>query len=158
MKKTDFILIALVLVLVAVGVFSKKGTEALEEIEFPLQLTGKTGLNEITYSEYKEMVDKGDAFVVVIERTGCSYCQMYMPLMEEVAKEKKIAVTYINTDNLTEEEFEELSTTNKYLKKNQWGTPTTLLMLGDRIVDSIGGYVEKESIEAFFKDKVVYGE
>ena len=158
MKKTDFILIALVLVLVAVGVFSRKGTEALEEIEFPLQLTGKTGLNEITYSEYKEMVDKGDAFVVVIERTGCSYCQMYMPLMEEVAKEKKIAVTYINTDNLTEEEFEELSTTNKYLKKNQWGTPTTLLMLGDRIVDSIGGYVEKESIEAFFKDKVVYGE
>ena len=78
--------------------------------------------------------------------------------MEEYAKEKKIAVTYINTDNLTEDEYNKLSTTNKYLKKNQWGTPTTLLMLGDRIVDSIGGYVEKESIEAFFKDKVVYGE
>ena len=104
------------------------------------------------------MVENGDAFVVIIERTGCSYCQQYMPIMEEVANEKKIAVTYINTDNVTSEDMEELSSTNKYLKKNQWGTPTTLFMLGDRIVDSISGYVEKDSIEEFFKDRVVLGE
>ena len=157
MKKTDLILIGLVLVIVIVGVISSKGTSAQAEIEFPLALSGETGLNEITYDKYKEMVKNGDAFVVVIERTGCSYCQMYMPIMEEVAKEQKIPVTYINTDNLTEDEFNELSTTNKYLKKNQWGTPTTLFMLGDRIVDSIGGYVEKGSVEAFFKDRVVTG-
>ena len=158
MKKTDLILIGLVLVLVIVGVLSSKGTEAQEEIKFPLTLAGEVGLHEITYGKYEEMVKNGDAFVVVIERTGCSYCQMYMPIMEEVANEQKIAVTYINTDNITEEEFEKLSTTNKYLKKNQWGTPTTLFMLGDRIVDSIGGYVDKASIEAFFKDRVVVGE
>ena len=158
MKKTDFILIGLVLVLIIVGVLSSKGTVAEEEIKFPLQLKGEVGLNEITYKEYEEMVNNGDAFVVVIERTGCSYCQMYMPIMEEVAKEQKIAVTYINTDNLSQDEMEKLSTTNKYLKKNQWGTPTTLFMLGDRIVDSIGGYVEKDSIEKFFKDRVVTGE
>ena len=158
MKKTDLILIGLVLVLVIVGVLSSKGTEAQEEIKFPLTLAGEVGLHEITYGKYEEMVKNGDAFVVVIERTGCSYCQMYMPIMEEVANEQKIAVTYINTDNLTEDEMTKLSTTNKYLKKNQWGTPTTLFMLGDRIVDSIGGYVEKDSIEAFLKDRVVVGE
>ena len=158
MKKTDFILIGLVIVIAVVAVLSTKGTKTEAEIEFPLTLAGEVGLNEITYSEYEDMVENGDAFVVVIERTGCSYCQMYMPIMEEYAKEKKIAVTYINTDNLTDEEMNKLSTTNKYLKKNQWGTPTTLFMLGDRIVDSIGGYVEKESVEAFFKDRVVMGE
>ncbi len=158
MKKTDFILIGVVLVLIVVGIISSKGTESLVEIKFPLELSGEVGLHEITYSEYEEKVKNGDAFVVVIERTTCGYCQQYMPLMEEVANEQKIAVTYINTDNITEEEFEKLSTTNKYLKKNQWGTPTTLFMLGDRIVDSIGGYVDKASIEAFFKDRVVVGE
>ena len=158
MKKTDFILIGIVLVLVIVGIFSTKGTESLAEINFPLELKGEVGLHEITYSEYEDMVNNGLAFVVVIERTTCGYCQQYMPIMEEVANEQKIAVTYINTDNLTEEEFNKLSTTNKYLKKNQWGTPTTLFMLGDRIVDSISGYVGKESIEAFFKDRVVSGE
>jgi predicted bacteriocin transport accessory protein len=112
----------------------------------------------MTYDEYEDMVKNNKPFIVVIERTGCSYCQMYMPIMEEVAKEKKIAITYINTDNLTNDEYTKLSTTNKYLKKNQWGTPTTLFMVGDRIVDSIGGYVEKDSVLAFLKDKVVYGE
>ena len=158
MKRTDIILIAAFLVLIAIGIFSSKGTEKLPEIEFPLKLSGEVGLHEITYSEYDDMVKNGDAFVVVIERTTCGYCQQYMPIMEEVAKEQKIAVTYINTDNLTQEELNELSTQNKYLKKNQWGTPTTLFMLGDRIVDSISGYVGKESIESFFKDRVVVGE
>ena len=158
MKKKDFILIGAVLVIIIIGIVSSKGTAAQDPIEFPLTLSGEVGLHEITYSQYEQMVDNGEAFVVVIERTGCSWCQQYMPLMEEVANENKIAVTYINTDNLSEDEFNLLTTTNKYLKKNEWGTPTTLLMLGDRIVDSIGGYTEKDSILAFFDGKVVFGE
>jgi len=158
MKKTDFILIGLLIVVVVCALLSNKGTKAQTEIEFPVTLAGEVGLNEITYDEYEEMVDNEKAFIVIIERTGCSYCQMYMPIVEEVVKEKKIAITYINTDNLTTEEYQKLSTTNKYLKKNQWGTPTTLFMVGDRVVDSIGGYVEKDSILAFLKDRVVYGE
>lgn len=158
MKKSDFILIGLVLVIIVVAIFSTRGTKAEDEIEYPLTLTGEVGLNQITYSDYKKMVEDGDAFVVVIERAGCGYCQMYMPILEEYVKEKQIAVTYIDTDTLTEDEFNELSTTNKYLKKNNWGTPTTLFMLGDRVIDVIGGYVEKDSIDNFFKDRVVMGE
>lgn len=158
MKKSDFILIGLVLVIIAVAIFSTRGTKVEDEIEYPLTLTGEVGLNQITYNDYKKMVEDGDAFVVVIERTGCGYCQMYMPILEEYVKEKQIAVTYIDTDTLTEEEFNELSTTNKYLKKNKWGTPTTLFMLGDRVIDVIGGYVEKDAIDNFFKDRVVMGE
>ncbi len=158
MKKTDYILIGIVAIIIIVAVLSTRGTAAAEEVVFPVTLAGEVGLNEITYDKYKDMVKNNDTFIVIIERTGCSYCQMYMPIVEEVAKEKKIAITYINTDNLSQEEFNELSTTNKYLKKNQWGTPTTLFMAGDRIVDSISGYVEKDSFEAFIKDKVVIGE
>lgn len=158
MKKSDFILIGLVLVIIVVAIFSTRGTKAEDEIEYPLTLTGEVGLNQITYSDYKKMVEDGDAFVVVIERAGCGYCQMYMPILEEYVKEKQIAVTYIDTDTLTEDEFNELSTTNKYLKKNNWGTPTTLFMLGDKVIDVIGGYVEKDSIDSFFKGRVVMGE
>jgi len=158
MKKTDFILIGVVLVLVVIGIVSSKGTEALDEIKFPLTLAGEVGANEITYDEYEKMVNNGDAFIVIIERTSCGYCQKYMPLVEEVAKEKKIAINYLNTDNMSQEEVNKLSTTNKYLKRNDWGTPTTLFMLGDRIVDSIGGYVEKDSIEKFLEGRVVFGE
>ena len=158
MKKSDFILIGLVLVIIAVAIFSTRGTKVEDEIEYPLTLTGEVGLNQITYNDYKDMVSNGSAFVVIIERTGCSYCQMYMPIMEAYANEKQIPILYIDTDTLTEDEFNELSSENNYLKRNKWGTPTTLFMLGDRVIDAIGGYTERDNVDAFLKDRVVMGE
>ena len=158
MKKSDFILIGVVLLIAVVAIFSSKGTIALEEVDYPLTLVGDAGLHQITYDKYESMVENGDAFIVIIERTGCSYCTMYMPIVEEVAKEKKIPIYYIDTDTLSEAEYNKLSTTNNYLKKNSWGTPTTLFMLGDRVLDTIGGYVEKDSVLAFLDGKVVMGE
>ena len=92
---------------------------------------------------------------------------IYIPLLEEkfdvmIASSKRVkdVIYYVSSivSNLTENEFNELSNTNKYLKKNNWGTPTTLFMLGDKVIDVIGGYVEKDSIDNFFKDRVVMGE
>ena len=59
MKKSDFILIGLVLVISIVAILSSKGTKAQEEIEFPLTLAGEVGLNQITYSDYENMVNNG---------------------------------------------------------------------------------------------------
>lgn len=155
MKKSDFILIGLVLVIIVISIFSTKGTEVEKEIEFPLTLTGSVGLNKISYNDYKEMVENDENFVVIIERTGCGWCEQYMPIMEEYVAEKKIPVMYIDTAELSESEYNELSSTNDYLRKNQWGTPTTLFMQGDRVIDVIGGYTEKAEIDEFFKDRVV---
>lgn len=158
MKKSDFILIGVVLVIVVLAMFSSKGTLEEEEVEYPLTLVGEVGLHQITYDEYESFVDNGDAFIVIIERAGCSYCIQYMPIVEEVANEKKIPLYYIDTDTLTEEEFNLLGSTNSYLKRNNWGTPTTLFMLGDRVLDTIPGYVDKDSVLSFLDGKVVIGE
>lgn len=158
MKKSDFILIGVVLLIVVVAIFSSKGNENFDDVEYPLTLAGEAGLHQMTFDEYKTMVDDGEAFIVVIERAGCSFCVQYMPIVEEVANEKKIPLYYIDTDTLSTEEMEELSTTNSYLKRNSWGTPTTLFMLGDRVLDAIGGYVEKDSVLTFLEDRVAMGE
>ncbi len=157
MKKTDFILIGAVVLILVIAIFSSKGTAAMEEVKYPLELYGEKGLNQISYSDYEKLVEDKEAFIVIIERAGCGYCQMYMPIVEEVAKEKKVPILYIDTDTLTQEEYTKLSTTNSYLKRNQWGTPTTLFMLGNRVLDSIGGYVEKATFESFLDGKVVLG-
>ena len=158
MKKSDFILIGIVLLIVVVAMFSSKGMKHEEEVEYPLTLAGDSGLHQITYGDYEEKVENEDAFIVIIERAGCSYCVQYMPIVEEVANEKKIPIYYIDTDTLTEEEYNELSTTNSYLKRNSWGTPTTLFMLGDRVLDTIGGYVEKDAVLSFIDGRVLMGE
>lgn len=158
MKKSDFILIGIVLLIVVVAMFSSKGMKHEEEVEYPLTLAGDSGLHQITYNDYEEKVENGDAFIVIIERAGCSYCVQYMPIVEEVANEKKIPIYYIDTDTLTEDEYNLLSTTNSYLKRNSWGTPTTLFMLGDRVLDTIGGYVDKDAVLSFIDGRVVMGE
>ena len=48
MKKSDFILIGIVLLIVVVAMFSTKGTKAEEEVEYPLTLAGEAGLHQIT--------------------------------------------------------------------------------------------------------------
>lgn len=158
MKKSDFILIGVVVLVLVVALFSSKGMIEEEEVEYPLTLVGEAGLHQITYDEYKTFVDNGDAFLLVIERSGCTYCVQYMPIVKEVAEEKKIPIYYIDTDTLTQSEFTELSTTNNYLKKNNWGTPTTLFMLGSRVLDNISQYVEKDTLLSFIDGKVVVGE
>ena len=64
MKKSDFILIGLVLVIIVVAIFSTRGTKAEEDIEYPLTLTGEVGLNQITYSDYKKMVEDMREFIL----------------------------------------------------------------------------------------------
>lgn len=159
MKKSDFILIGVIIIIAIVAFVSSKGNVELEKVEYPVLLSGNSGLNKITYSQYQEFVENGDAFIVVIERTGCSYCTMYMPIVEEVGIEKNIPFYYIDIAELSQNEFNNLNSTNDYLRKNpDWGTPTTLLMLGDRVLDSIGGYVEKDKLLSFVDGKVEMGE
>ena len=53
MKKSDLILVGLVLVIVVVAMFSSKGTQSLEDVDYPLTLTGEVGLHQITYNQYE---------------------------------------------------------------------------------------------------------
>ena len=158
MKKSDLLLVGLVLVIVVVAFCSSKGTIALDDVEYPLTLVGEKGLHELSYDQYETMVDNGDAFIVVIESATCGYCTMYMPILEDVANEKNIPLYYIDISTLSNDDLNDLSSKNAYLKKNQWGTPTTLFMLGDRVLDTIGGYTEKDGVLSFLDGKVVMGE
>lgn len=159
MKKSDFILIGVVVLIIVLCLFTTKGNEELEEVNYPLTLNGETGLHQITYNEYEDKVESGEPFIVIIEREGCSYCTMYMPVVEEVAKEKKIPLYYIDIADLTSGEMRNLERTNKYLKRNSnWGTPTTLFMLGNRVLDALGGYTDKNGVLSFLDGKVVMGE
>lgn len=158
MKKSDFILIGVVLLIVILAFFSSKGNVELEDVNYPLTLVGDAGLHQLTYDQYETMIDNKDTFIVIIERASCGYCTMYMPIVKEVANEKKIPIYYIDTDTLTTEEMNALNNSNNYLKRNNWGTPTTLFMLGDRVLEYIDRYVEKESLLSFLDGKVVMGE
>ena len=151
-KQKDLILIALVVVLLVVGLLvSGAKKEEKVNIELPVALEGEAGFTEMTYSEYEEKMDSGKPFVMVVVRDGCHYCELYEPVVTEVTEEYGVPFYFINLAHLTEEEYTKLGTSNKYLKNKEWGTPTTLFMYGKDIIDSIGGYVEKDELVNFVK-------
>lgn len=153
-KQKDLILILLVVVLLVVALFVTMKKQPKLDIELPIALEGEAGFTEITYSEYEEKMNTEAPFLVVIVRDGCGYCEMYEPILEEVAGEYKLPIYYINMTNLNNDEYTALGTSNSYLKKNQgkWGTPTTLFMYGRTVVDSIPGYVDKDEFVKFVKE------
>ena len=153
MKKSDLILIGgvLLVILISFLAFNVKS----EKIEVPVKLEGNPGINEITYSEYEEKINNEETFLVMIVNDGCSYCEMFIPVMTEVANEYSIPVYSLNLANLISDEYNSLSNSNSYLKRERWGTPTTLLMQGKTVIDSIGGYVEKENLVSFVKENIV---
>ncbi len=151
----DIVLVALVVILLVVaGVVTSNKEEKLD-IELPVTLAGEAGFNEISYSDYLEKIESGEPFLVVIVKDGCGYCEMYEPILEEVAGEYNLPINYINLTNISEDEYSDLASSNSYLKKNEWGTPTTLFMVGDTVVDSIGGYVEKDKFLEFALENFV---
>ena len=142
-----------VLLVVACIVTSTK-KESKVDIELPVAVEGVAGTKTISYTEYEELMNSNKPFLMVIIQDGCGYCEMYEPVVEEVANELGIPVNYLNLTNLSSEESNKLSKSNSYLKKNQWGTPTTLFMVGDKVIDSIGQYVDKDTFVSFVKENI----
>ncbi len=155
MKKTDIALIAgvILIILIALLIGNNKNNN---DIELPLVLAGDVGFNEITYDEYEKHIENDDAFLVVVVQTGCTHCQNFEPIVEQVAGEYQIPILKLNITNLEENDYYALKDSNRYLKTKKWGTPTTLLMKGSTVVDSIGGEETYEEFVKFIKENVKY--
>ena len=90
---------------------------------FILILTGcgKSYMKEISYQEYKKLIEKKETFILEIMRTDCTACKNFKPKITQVAEDYKIEIKYINTDHLSKEETEEL-----YKVTGISGTPTVI--------------------------------
>lgn len=84
--------------------------------------------------------------------------EMYEPILKEVQMNIIYLLIILILQIYLKKEYNDLAQSNAYLKKNQWGTPTTLFMLGDSVIDSIGGYVDKDKFVDFVKENFVVNE
>ena len=96
-----------------------------------------------------------DAYVVIyLARPTCSHCVAQTPIMEKVASSKKVSIYYLNTDELTEDQFMQLFSIDTDLfgkKGSNFGTPTTVIMKDYKILDSIVGEAAQSEVESFLK-------
>ena len=152
MKKQDIFLILGFLVIVVIGFILMNTKQEKPSYSLPLDLHGDAGLHQLTYSEYQSKIDDGDAFVVILERASCSHCVNYMPVAKEFAENNQLPLYYVDTDTFAEDEWNSFIKSNSFLKKNQnnWGTPTTVLLVGYDAVDYIEGETTADELKKLY--------
>lgn len=94
--------------------------------------SSKNNLKEITYNDFKEKVDSRESFLLYINRTGCSHCENYEPVLIKALNNKNVIAYKLNLANLT------VSEENAVTKKvNLKGTPTLIYIKeGHSMIDT----------------------
>lgn len=81
----------------------------------------RTTYDEISYSDFKKLVESKESFPLVIGSSTCSACSLFRPTMEAFIKKYNIDVKYIDISKLSEDENSEFASIIGFKS-----TPTTI--------------------------------
>lgn len=149
-EKVQGIIIVILLLIIAFGgsYFASEVKKCGDNTE-----TKAVELTSISYKEYKEIKKQDELSIIYIARPGCSFCQQQQPIVKQIMQEYDITVNYLNTDDMTQDEADELINSYDVFEGGKnFGTPTILLVQKNKIIDSVIGYTEKTSLLSFFEE------
>ena len=114
----------------------------------------KLYLNYVTLDEYKDLFNSDTPEVVVLATSYCKFCLAEHPVLIDVAQQTGAKINYIYLDYLFEsqEQYDEfLSSLSWFSENSNFGTPTTLIIKNNEVLDALSGYREKQDIIDFYR-------
>jgi len=81
-------------------------------------------VEKISYNTFFEKMQNKDDFILVVSKTDCSYCAMYLPKLESIAKKYRLKIYYVEVDTFTAAESDYFSEYVDYYGS----TPTTVFI------------------------------
>lgn len=111
-----------------------------------------------TANEYIKKVNSNKYTVAVFGIDDCTYCDLYLPVINDIAKDYNLDIYYFKRDDYDEIEYEKIMaldfeipakcTTTGYptSMKKSFPKPMTLITKGGKLVDCIRGYVVKDEV------------
>ena len=108
--------------------------------------TSKT-YKDISYDEYNEKLENKDSFVVLLWQTGCSHCEEFEPVLNDVVNEYDLEVYGLNMANLEPDQAEKVK--NKTFIS---GTPTLVYFKDGTNEEKMVGKKSKEQLVKFFEN------
>lgn len=107
-------------------------------------------LYELDVNQVKDKIENKESFILCISATYCSHCKKYKPKLEDISKEYRIDIYYIDFDKYSDKEQELF---RNYISFDG-GTPVTLFIKNgeeETTVNRINGNVSKDKIISKFK-------
>lgn len=117
----------------------------------------EAGFNEVSLSEYLELIAKDEKSIILIARPTCYYCELFAPILKQAKDDLGLTINYIDTDKLTQSDYTTFNASLSVLNTGEWGTPYVLIVQNKEVLAENSGYVELDAIKKFFTDNG-YGE
>ena len=109
-------------------------------------------LNSINIDQFLEMLKGEEAKIIYIGRPTCGHCVKQKPIMENIVFEYGVEINYLNTDELDDDDVSKLISSNEYFSEG-FGTPLTLIVKDNQIVDKAVGETSKADMVNMFKEQ-----
>ena len=117
-----------------------------------------------TANQYIKKVNSKDYTIAVFGVNNCTYCDLYLPVINNIAKDYNLDIYYFNRDEYDEDEYEKIMeldfeipskcTTTGYptSMKKSFPKPMTIITKSGEFVDCIRGYVTEDTVLDMLKE------
>ncbi len=106
---------------------------------------------QINVNEYLEMYKKNETNLILISRTGCQYCQIAEPILQNISKKYNLKIYNLNTTDFTEEDIEKFLGSNETFQSGV-GTPYLFIIRQEKIIATQQGLTDYEHYVKFLQD------
>lgn len=150
LKVFGIILVVAIVIGIAIGISNIKKDDTNSDNNVETTELEKAGFNEVTLSEYLDLVKSSEKSIILVARPTCGYCQQFTPILKQAMEDMNLTINYIDTDKFSEDDWTPFTESLDYLKSEQWGTPLTLIVQNGEAIAENNGYVELDTIKEFF--------
>ncbi len=107
-------------------------------------------LINITVDEYLEMSKRDENLIFLLGKDDCKFCETAIPILQQLSKEYKLDIYYLNITKFTGDDQEKfLSTNNDF---SHVGTPYLFVVNQEDVIDFNNGLTDKAHYKQFFKE------
>lgn len=150
LKVFGIVLAVAIVIGIAIGISNIKKDDTNSDNNVETTELEEAGFNEVTLSEYLDLVKSSEKSIILVARPTCGYCQQFTPILKQAMEDMNLTINYIDTDKFSEDDWTPFTESLDYLKSEEWGTPLTLIVQNGEAIAENNGYVELDTIKEFF--------